>query len=1218
MPFQNFYYDAQTHSGYENFATHGMEPAQHTSIDPRSLPPGNLSSVRQSVHPDSAAESSYDLYSMQAFGMAVPPTTINDAYLPPGYYHPMPHSIIRHIPHPTQNIATHQAGISYDAQIRIHYGSDVHIEAPQAAPQVASNTEIPFTMDPFVHIDPCILDLIAAGLGIDDLSGPSSRYTPSRVSSAPTPGLQVVGQEIDNTSHINGASGSNNATAETSAAPPYKLRRRRSSTKANSKTTSRRSRAPAVIATTPDETTDGPIKCKVCGKKFSHRQNLNRHVRITHLGARKWDCVICSTKNSRHDALKRHLNNIHNLSDLEAKHIVTFSEGLWLYRRYPTNIVSSTYNMGPGSGIRNRARGKGKSVAPLVIQLRRQAVHGELRIERPRAQRNEAGDEPLYPFLALCRAAKAAAAASEVDVLPPRTPAGTRRLEVEVVRTLSSMNGRHKALRRKTRHEFGKQEEHQYDEEAWQRYGWAEQESEHKGEREKTASSSTTVKMIPGQGCSVKIKHSASGPSRSRRGWRKLLGLVEGNTKRVPKSSATKLKSVRMKPKSASKAIRSVTAAEVKHQPVVPQANEERVPLNLTTPAFTADKIEHPVAPVCTSPEHHTAASAVEVQPAQVAMPVEGEPREWGVRMEDFAFDFDSCPGISADVLATLNEPAHVFTVAEAQETPATGGQIAEVTVMAVDAEILSPEPARDTYDAFVVDMGTIHAEASSIAEEEMEEVCATDDVLVEMASPVVDSTDTVAVDEDSDMLHAEEQAVEMEMDEFESVAAPQALLAQIEIVCDTNEIAANPSTNAGLAGVPVELISAAIDMAQPEEDIEMGHQEQSVMVEEDIEMGVQLVSVDAVFGAVTAALIAAGDGGDSIEQDIDAVLDHFGFVQECTVAHLDQEDASVGDITLVGGALDENHNTMSDQDWDTTFVEDAVASSSPNKEKENGLPAMPLLELAVSGSDIGKQAVVAGVEDVSNPPTSFTPVINLQTLLDAIAPHPALPDRLLEDPVPSTKPMFDMQSLYSTLPTNSTEGAEKTTNTGSFARATRSGKVYGGGISKANKTVAQPTRKSMSSLSSRLLDNDAFRAVRNKSAAEQKARKDTRKRYKKISRKLARQDAESAEPKGGCGRFLLSAVNPKTGRREKMMPITTVKESTDDDLDLDVLCRMSSSLSLTTSSQGRTGTQEVTDSADDLLGAFASFGLSTDAPSASSTGGSALDDLCDLFNALV
>ncbi|EED77412.1 predicted protein [Postia placenta Mad-698-R] len=867
--------------------------------------------------------------------------------------------------------------------------------------------------------------------------------------------------------------------------------------------------------------------------------------------------------------------------------------------------------MGSGSGIRNRARGKGKSVAPLVIQLRRQAAYGELRIERPRAQRKEAEDEPLYPFLALRGAAKAAAAASEADALPPRTPAGTRRLELEVVRTLSNMHGRHKALRRKTRHEIGRQEEHQYDEQAWRRCAWDEQESEHTGEREGTASSSTTVKVVPVQGCSVKVKHSASGASRSRRGWRKLLGLVERDIKRVPKSSVTKLKGVRVKPKSASKAMGSVTAAEVEHQSKGPQHNEERVPVDVA-PAFPANEIEHPVAPVGTSPEHSVTASVVEVEPVQVAMAVEGEPREWGVRMEDLAFDFGSCPGMSADVLAALTEPAHVFTVTEAQEMPATEGETAEATVMAVDAEILSPEPARDTYNAFAVDLNIIHTEAPSSAEEAMEDVYTTDDVLVEMASPVVCSTDPAPVDEDSDMLHAEEQGVEMEMDGFDSVVAPQALLAQIEM------IAANPSTNAGLAGVPVELISAAIDMAQREEDIEMEHQEQPVIVEEDIEMGVQLVSVDAVIGAVAAALIARGDGGDNIEQDIDAVLDRFGFVQECAVAHLDQECASVGDITLVGGALDEDLNATTVQDWDTTFVEDAITSSSPNKEKHSRLPAMPLPEVVVSGSDVGEQVVVAGVEDVSNPPTSSTPVISLQALLDVIAPHPALPERLLEDVDPTTGPMFDMQSLYSTLPTKITEGAEKTTNTGSSARATRSGKVYGGGISKAKKTLAQPTRKCTSSLSSGLLDNDAFRAVRNKSAAEQKARKDTRKRYKKISRKLARQDAESAEPKGGCGRFLLSAVNPKTGRREKMTPITAVKESTDDDLGLDVLCRMSASLSLTTSSHGRTGSQEATDSADDLLGAFSSLGLSTDTPAASSTGGSALDDLCDLFNALV
>ncbi|KAF9802707.1 hypothetical protein IEO21_09842 [Rhodonia placenta] len=72
--------------------------------------------------------------------------------------------------------------------------------------------------------------------------------------------------------------------------------------------TVQRPRAPAVIPTTADDTADGPIKCKVCGKVYAQKQNLNRHAQTTHLGGI-----------SRHDALKRHLDNIHKLSDLEAK-----------------------------------------------------------------------------------------------------------------------------------------------------------------------------------------------------------------------------------------------------------------------------------------------------------------------------------------------------------------------------------------------------------------------------------------------------------------------------------------------------------------------------------------------------------------------------------------------------------------------------------------------------------------------------------------------------------------------------------------------------------------------------------------------------------------------------------------------------------------------------------------------------------------------------------
>ncbi|KAF9802706.1 hypothetical protein IEO21_09841 [Rhodonia placenta] len=276
---------------------------QFPCFDPQPLPLRHLVGVQQS-----------------ALGPAPQNIAIHETCLPLGYHHPGSHNPIQYLLHPPQNGTIHQADASYGTWIFSHDRPEGYISIPLVAPDVAAHAAIPIAMDPFAHIDPYILDQIAMGSGTSDIDGP--RYTPS-------------GQDIDNTIHINSASRSNNVTeslayacalptAETSGAPAYKFRRRRSSTKANSKTTSRRSRAPAVIATTPDETTDGPIKCKVCGKKFSHRQNLNRHVRITHLGARKWDCVICSTKNSRHDALKRHLNNIHNLSDLEAKHIVTF------------------------------------------------------------------------------------------------------------------------------------------------------------------------------------------------------------------------------------------------------------------------------------------------------------------------------------------------------------------------------------------------------------------------------------------------------------------------------------------------------------------------------------------------------------------------------------------------------------------------------------------------------------------------------------------------------------------------------------------------------------------------------------------------------------------------------------------------------------------------------------------------------------------------------
>ncbi|EED80407.1 predicted protein [Postia placenta Mad-698-R] len=270
MPLQDFYYSAQTPVSNENTVAYGMELVQFSSLDPPPLPSRHLVGIQQSV-----------------FGQALLPIAMHEACLPLGHHPLWFANPIQYFPHPTQKIAINQEKTYYDAQILSHNGPESHISIPQEAPEVASSTEIPFAMDPFAHVDPCILDLIAAGSGIRDLSELPSRCTPS-------------GQETSNTRHINDVRRSEGTTkapensavpiAETSAACPYKFKRQRSSTKAD-KTASRRPRAPAVVATTADDTANGPIKCKACGKKFAQRQNLNRHVRLAHLGGCKWTAL---------------------------------------------------------------------------------------------------------------------------------------------------------------------------------------------------------------------------------------------------------------------------------------------------------------------------------------------------------------------------------------------------------------------------------------------------------------------------------------------------------------------------------------------------------------------------------------------------------------------------------------------------------------------------------------------------------------------------------------------------------------------------------------------------------------------------------------------------------------------------------------------------------------------------------------------------------------
>ncbi|EED80466.1 predicted protein [Postia placenta Mad-698-R] len=193
-------------------------------------------------------------------------------------------------------------------------------------------------LDPFPHIDPYILDLIAMESGIGEVNRTSSHDMPSGVSSAPTPGLQVVGQEISYTQQTNGASedatesGGHTETpllAESSPAPAYRLAKPRSPAKTKkAKKTPQRPRAPAIKATRPQVASKGPLRCEICRRnkdtrsEYAHQASLNRHIRTAHLDSSRWQCTLCDKSMIRSDALGRHLKKQHHMSDARAKAVV--------------------------------------------------------------------------------------------------------------------------------------------------------------------------------------------------------------------------------------------------------------------------------------------------------------------------------------------------------------------------------------------------------------------------------------------------------------------------------------------------------------------------------------------------------------------------------------------------------------------------------------------------------------------------------------------------------------------------------------------------------------------------------------------------------------------------------------------------------------------------------------------------------------------------------
>ena len=54
----------------------------------------------------------------------------------------------------------------------------------------------------------------------------------------------------------------------------------------------------------------GKIRCQICGKQFSNRQNARRHVREIHEGG-KIVCHICQMVFNRREHLNRHISRKH-------------------------------------------------------------------------------------------------------------------------------------------------------------------------------------------------------------------------------------------------------------------------------------------------------------------------------------------------------------------------------------------------------------------------------------------------------------------------------------------------------------------------------------------------------------------------------------------------------------------------------------------------------------------------------------------------------------------------------------------------------------------------------------------------------------------------------------------------------------------------------------------------------------------------------------------
>lgn len=55
------------------------------------------------------------------------------------------------------------------------------------------------------------------------------------------------------------------------------------------------------------------LQCSACGKKYSLKHNLARHVRFECGGQRRFSCHLCPNKYTQNVSLRRHLTHHHNV-----------------------------------------------------------------------------------------------------------------------------------------------------------------------------------------------------------------------------------------------------------------------------------------------------------------------------------------------------------------------------------------------------------------------------------------------------------------------------------------------------------------------------------------------------------------------------------------------------------------------------------------------------------------------------------------------------------------------------------------------------------------------------------------------------------------------------------------------------------------------------------------------------------------------------------------